>query len=100
MYSTQTRVVPVVFDWELRAYMCQDENKNEPQDESVRSFWINPVTDEPGPQYYDTLKDQFVRHALAPEQTKALVLVFVIVLGHEQAINTGISYALLQLVSY
>ena len=46
-----------------RLFMCQDENENEPEDESFRSFWIKPVTNEPGPQYYDTLKDRFVRHA-------------------------------------
>ena len=53
------------------------------------SFWIKPVTNEPGPQYYDTLKDWFVRHAQVPERTKALVFifVFVFVLAHEQAIN-------------
>ena len=42
-------------------FMCQDEN--EPEDESFRLFWIKPVTNEPGPQYYDTLKDRFVRPA-------------------------------------
>ena len=57
--------------------MCQDENEMK----------TNPVTNEPGPQYYDTLKDRFVRHALAPERTKALVFVFVFVLAHEQAIT-------------
>ena len=31
----------------LRLFMCQDENKNEPEDESFRSFWIHPVTNEP-----------------------------------------------------
>ena len=41
--------------------ICQDEN--EPEDESYGSFWIKPVTNEPGHQYYDTLKDRFVRHA-------------------------------------
>ena len=49
--------------------MCQDENKNE--DEGFRSFWIKPVMNEPGPQYYDTLNDWFVRHAQVPEQSKA-----------------------------
>ena len=34
-----------------RLFMCQDENENEPEDESFRSFWINPVTNKPGPQY-------------------------------------------------
>ena len=75
--------------------MCQDENKNEPENECFRSFWIKPVTNEPGPQYdvlstyYDTWKDRFVRHAQVPEQTKALVFVFVFVfvLAHEQAIS-------------
>ena len=43
--------------------MCQEENEIEPEDESFRSFWLKPVTNEPGPQYYDTLKDRFVRHA-------------------------------------
>ena len=68
--------------------ICQDEN--EPEDESYGSFWIKPVMNEPGPQYYyDTLKDRFVRHALATERTKALVFVFVFVfvLAHEQAIS-------------
>ena len=46
-----------------RLFMYQDENENEPEDKSFRSFWIKPVTNEPGPQYYDTLKDRFVRHA-------------------------------------
>jgi len=41
-------------------FICQDEN--EPEDESLRSFWIKPVTNKPGPQYYDTLKDRFVCH--------------------------------------
>ena len=67
--------------------MCQDENENEPKDECFRLFWIKPVPNEPGPQYYDTLKDRFVRHAQVPERTKALVFVFVFVfvLAHEQA---------------
>ena len=60
-----------------RLFMYQCENENEPEDESFRSFWIKPVTNEPSPQYYDTLKDRFVRHALPPERTKALVFVFV-----------------------
>ena len=65
--------------------MCQDEN----EPESFRSFWIKPVTNEPGSQYYDTLKDRFVRHALVPERTKDLgfVFVFFFVLAHEQAIR-------------
>ena len=69
--------------------MFQDENENEPKDESFRSFCIKPVRNEPGPQYYDTLKDRFVRHAEVPERTKALVFVFVFVfvLAHEQAIS-------------
>ena len=69
--------------------MCQDENKNKPEDENFRSFWIKPVTNEPGPQYYDALKDWFVRHAQLSERTKALVFVFVFVfvLAHEQAIS-------------
>ena len=76
-----------------RLFMCQDEDENEPEDESFCSFWIKPVTNEPGPQYYDTLKVRFVRHALAPEQTKALVFVFVFVfvLAHEQAISNKIN---------
>ena len=70
--------------------MCQDEN--EPGDESFRSFWIKPLTNEPGPQYYDTLKDRFVRHVQVPQRTKALVFVFVFVfvLAHEQAITESI----------
>ena len=69
--------------------MCQDEDENEPEDEFFRSFRIKTVTNEPGPQYYDTLKDRFVRHAQVPERTKALVFVFVFVfvLAHEQAIS-------------
>ena len=69
--------------------MWQDEDENEPEDEFFRSFRIKTVTNEPGPQYYDTLKDRFVRHAQVPEQTKALVFVFVFVfvLAHEQAIR-------------
>ena len=46
-----------------RLFVCQDENKNEPEEKSFRSFWIKPVKDEPGLEYYDTLKDWFVRHA-------------------------------------
>ena len=69
--------------------MCQNEDENEPEDEFFRSFRIKTVTNEPGPQYYDTLKDRFVRHAQVPERTKALVFVFVFVfvLAHEQAIS-------------
>ena len=61
-----------------------DKNENEP--ESFCSFWIKPVTNEPGPQYYDTLKDRFICYAKFPERTKVLVFVFVFVfvLGHEQ----------------
>ena len=71
----------------IRLFMCQDENENEPKDESFRLFWIKPVTNKPGPQYYDTLKYRFVRHAQVPEWTKALVFIFVFVLAHEQAIT-------------
>ena len=51
------------------------------------------MTNEPGPQYYDTLKDRFVRHAQVPERTKALVFVFVFVfvLAHEQAISVYVT---------
>ena len=72
-----------------RLFVCQDEDENEPEDEFFRSFRIKTVTNEPGPQYYDTLKDRFVRHAQLPERTKALVFVFVFVfvLAHEQAIT-------------
>ena len=71
--------------------MCQDENENEPKDECFRSFRIKPVTNEPSPQCYDTLKDRFVRHALAPERTKALVFVFVFVnvLAHGMISSVG-----------
>ena len=74
--------------------MCQDEDENEPEDEFFRSFRIKTVTNEPGPQYYDTLKDRFVRHAQVPERTKALVFVFVFVfvLAHEQAIRILMSF--------
>ena len=68
-----------------RLFMCQDENETE--NESFRLFCIKTVTNEPGPQYYDTFKDRFVRHALVPERTKALGFVFVFVLAHEQAIS-------------
>ena len=65
--------------------MCQD--KNEPEDKSFHLFWINSVTNKPGlSTTYDTLKDWFVCHSSAPERTKALVFVIVIVLAHEQAI--------------
>ena len=72
-----------------RLFIYQDEDENEPEDEFFRSFRIKTVTNEPGPQYYDTLKDRFVRHAQVPERTKALVFVFgfVFVLAHEQAIR-------------
>ena len=52
------------------------------------------------PQYYDTLKDRFVRHALPPERTKALVFVFVFVfvLAHEQA-NRKFSQKIIELVA-
>ena len=46
-----------------RLFMCQDEDENVPEDESFRSFWIKPVTNEPGPHYYVKLKDRFVCHA-------------------------------------
>ena len=74
--------------------MYQDEDENETEDESFRSFWIKPLTNEPGSQYYDTLNDWFVRHALVPERTKALgfVLVFVFVLAHEQAIRLNVYF--------
>ena len=74
--------------------MYQDEDENEPEDEFFRSFRIKTVTNEPGPQYYDTLKDRFVRHAQVPERTKALVFVFVFVfvLAHEQAISKKPSF--------
>ena len=41
-----------------RLFVCQDEDENEPEDEFFRSFRIKTVTNEPGPQYYDTLKDR------------------------------------------
>ena len=66
-------------------FMCQDEDKNKTENEGFRWFQIMPVTNEPGPQYYDRQKDRFVRHAQVPERTKALVFVFV--LAHEQAIS-------------
>ena len=74
-----------------RLFIYQDEDENEPEDEFFRSFRMKTVTNEPGPQYYDTLKDRFVRHAQVPERTKALVFVFVFVfvLAHEQAISTA-----------
>ena len=34
-----------------RLFVCQDENENEREDESFRSFWIMPVTNEPGCYY-------------------------------------------------
>ena len=67
--------------------MCQDNPEDEPQDKCFHLFWIKPVTNEPGLSTYDTLKDRFVRHTLAQEQTKALVFIFVFVLAHEQAIT-------------
>ena len=44
------------------------------------------MTNEQGHQHYEALKDGFVRHAIFPDQTKALVFVFV--QAHEQAINS------------
>ena len=61
--------------------MCQDEN--EPESKSSCSVWTKPVTNKPGPQYYNALKDQFVCHALVPERTKALVIIFIFLLAHE-----------------
>ena len=52
--------------------MCQDKNENKPEDESLSSLWIKPVTNEPGLSTYDTLKDRFFHHTLASEQTKAV----------------------------
>ena len=47
----------LTFEWTSnRLFVCQDENENEPEDESFRSFWIKPVTNEPGLKYNDTLK--------------------------------------------
>ena len=60
-------------DSAYRLFMCQDENENQPEDESFHSFWIKPVTNEPGPQYNDTLN--------------ALVFIFVFALAREQAKN-------------
>ena len=57
------------------------------------SFVLDKACDErTRPLYYDTLKDRFVRHALAPERTKALVFVFVF--ANEQGITkkVGIIY--------
>ena len=31
-----------------RLFVCQDKNENERKDESFFSFWIKPVTNEPG----------------------------------------------------
>ena len=31
-----------------RLFMYQDEDENETEDESFRSFWIKPVTNKPG----------------------------------------------------
>ena len=84
-------------------FIYQDEDENEPEDEFFRSFRIKTVTNEPGPQYYDTLKDRFVRHVQLPERTKALVFVFVFVfvLAHEQAISqTEVPYVGLQNVNF
>ena len=57
---SKIRLNGLTFYFIYRLFMYQDENENEPED--VRSFWIKPVTNEPGPQYYDTLRDWFVRH--------------------------------------
>ena len=38
-----------------RLFMCQDEDENVPEDESFRSFWIKPETNEPG--LSDTLNE-------------------------------------------
>ena len=57
----------------------------------IRKFLFvldKPCDEGTTPQYYDTLKDWFIRHSLAPERTKALVFVFVFVFAHEQAISS------------
>ena len=87
---SKIRLNGLTFYFIYRLFMYQDENENKPED--VRSFWIKPVTNEPGPQYYDTLKDRFV-----PERTKALMFVFVFVLAHEQATTRA---TLLELVYF
>ena len=76
--------------YRLFMFMCHVEN--EPKDKCFRLFWIKPLPNEPGPQYYDTLKDWFVCHAQVPERAKALVFVFVFVfiLAHEQAISDSL----------
>ena len=63
--------------------------KTNPKTKSLHSFWIIAVMNEPGPQSYYKLEDWFVCHALAPEQIKALVFIFV--LAHEQARSPKIS---------
>ena len=69
-----------------RPFVWQDENEHE--EESFHSFWTKPVTNKPVSTTIRTLKDRFIRHTLVPEQTKALVFVFVFIFTvvHEQAI--------------
>ena len=70
-------------------FMCQDENENEDENQSVRSSWNLCVTNEQILQCIIVLKAWFVRHRLYPERTKTFVLgfVFVFVLAHEQPIR-------------
>ena len=69
-------------------FACQYEN--EPEDESFRSFWIKPVSNEPGPQYYDTLKDRFVRHAYKFRNEPKLL--FVLEVMHDERTDPLIYY--------
>ena len=70
--------------------MYQDENKNEDENQYVRSLWNLCVTNEQILQCIIVLKAWFVRHRLYPERTKIFffVFVFVFVLAHEQPIST------------
>ena len=66
-FITHTLLLPL---WEL----------NHPWDTLEESYYNNP----------NTLEDRFVRHALVPERTKALVFVFVFLLAHNRAINQSL----------
>ena len=67
--------------------MYQDENENEDENQSVRSFWNLCMTNEQILQCIIILKAWFVRPRLYPERTKNFVLGFVFVLAHEQPIS-------------
>ena len=66
--SKQLKVMTFIDVYSL--FLCQDKDKNETKNESFRSFWIMPVTNEPSPWYYITLNFRFVRHRFVSEHTR------------------------------